>query len=312
MVPDQQSKIPSSAIAKQENIELESFNGITVRKVMQNGKGMIPVVDISNAVKLDRSNISKHLDTFKLYYEPYKGEVRITTPGGIQTLVCLTRDGILGLLFKINASKSKDPKMIERILEFQHWATSILAQNKVGDLTLHQGQPLTKQATLDCINYHLDIAEIAIKRSKVPEDVAHKQAWALAATETNIEMVNAMAGLVKVQSKQDQLQLTEAIPEDQAAFQSHFSRRKIAEFLKLTEDKTRDLLEGKNIICFRNGMWELTGFGQRFGKVFYVTPQAPYVMAKRAQIKYNPDLLKYLKGEGFEIPETRVKEDGPL
>jgi hypothetical protein len=229
------------------------------------------------------------------YYAPYKGVVRITTTGGEQQLVCLTRDGILGLLFKVNPSHSKDKEIKNRILAFQHWATSILSQHKVGEPAQ---LPQSKQGTLDCINHYLDIADIAVARSNVSKDVAHKQAWALAAEKTNVDIVQSLASLVVVQGKtENSLQHQEHIPEDKIAFESHFSKSQIANFVGKSDIRVRDDLERMGIIKVVNGKIHTTKYGEDNGfvKLFWITPMSPYDMTQRPHVRYSPKAREALQ-----------------
>jgi prophage antirepressor-like protein len=296
----------------------EFFEGKEVRMVNRDQNTWFPLVDLAEAWGTNRKTLDSIVVRNGEIFEGHIAVWNITYPKQNQLelqnlnnyLKYVNEQGLYMLMGKLIAGRLKNPEAKERIIRFQRKVPELLRAIHAGEaIVLPAAQD---QMPLQLINEYLDLADTMIKRADIPKEIARSIALTQLQDEHKIN-VQPFISYIKAQGvKEPVLQLTEAIPEDQAAFQSHFSRRKIAEFLKLTEDKTRDLLEGKNIICFRNGMWELTGFGQRFGKVFYVTPQAPYVMAKRAQIKYNPDLLKYLKGEGFEIPETRVKEDGPL
>jgi hypothetical protein len=281
--------------ATPENITLETFHNITVRKIIQNGRGMIPVLDITNATSLDRGNISRLLKRNEKFFREYQGVVRITTPGGVQSLTCLTRDGIMGLLFKVDAARAKDETKQDLIIEFQHWATEILGKHKVGqDVQI----PQSKQATLDCINHYLDIADIAVARSNVSKDVAHKQAWALAAEETTVDIVQSLASLVVVQSKQEKaLQLPEHTPEDMIAFESHFSKSQIANFVGKSDIRVRDDLEKMGIIKVVNGKIHTTKYGEDNGfvKLFWIMPMSPYDTTQRPHVRYSPKAREALQ-----------------
>jgi hypothetical protein len=112
------------------------------------------------------------------------------------------------------------------------------------------------------------------------------------------------ASYIKAQSKQ--LLLTDGCkPIDQADFDSHFSLKYIANILKLSEDKTRNILESKNILCYKNKMWHLTTYGEKYGKAFKVQIGYPYRSIQQVWIRYNPELIKMLRLE-YHI-ETNVE-----
>jgi len=286
----------------QEVITLEQFRDIPIRCVIADGKPMIPVVDIANAVQMDRGNMSKLLKRNERLFDEYKGVVDITTPGGVQSLVCLTRDGVMGLLFKVDAIRSKDPEIQERIVEFQRWATQVLARESVPVDVMHEMTRLAalKPNPIDAINDQLDIAEIAIKRSGIPKEIAHSMAWTLAANQTG-EDLTTYASYIKAQVKGPQpLQLPAGdIPKDQKEFESYFSLRKVCEIIKQSETRARNILESLNVICFMNGIWHVTKYGETFGyaKVFRIMPLYPYSTMERTYIKYTPAAIELLREE---------------
>jgi hypothetical protein len=276
-----------------ENITLETFHNITVRKVVQNGKGMIPVVDISSATHIDRSNLSKLLKRNEKFFKEYQGVVKIATPGGVQSLTCLTRDGVLGLLFKVDAVRSKNEETQDLIIEFQHWATRILSQNKVGHeiqtvLPIINGHPFTP---IDHLNEQLDIADSIIKRTGMRKELAHSMAIVLASDKSGTDL-HCYATYLKAQT---QLPLLETEPVDRKEFNSMKSLRELAYMMKLPEDKVRNVLESIGIIYYENRIWKLTAKGEQFGKAYLVTIGYPYRSQQKAWIRYNDlciDLLK--------------------
>lgn len=289
-------------MTEQEIIIMEQFRDIPVRCVTIGGKHMIPVVDIANAISMDRSNMSKLLKRNEQFFEDYKGVVNTTTPGGVQQLVCLTRDGVMGLLFKVDAVRSKDPDKRERIIEFQRWATGVLAKEAVKDIEALQIRDDARRlaapqklSVTEAINKQLDIADIAIKRSDIPKEIAHKIAWNLAAEEH--EELYAYASAIK--SKEQPLLTGATSPADQNEYDAYFSLRKVAEILKQPEAKVRNMLESLNITIFKNGMTHLTRYGEsfEFGKVFKIMPQFPYSTTERTYIRYTPAAIELLREE---------------
>ncbi len=270
-------------------IKTETFKDIPVRIVDHNGINRIPIVDIVAALDYDRSNITRLMKRNEELFSPYKGIVRMTTPGGDQDLVCLSETGIVGLLIKMDYTRVKDKGFRQKVLDFQKWSFKALAKANSGELVEREVAPTIT------INQQLDLADIAIKRSGVPKEIAHGMAWALVGT----ELATSVSSYIKAQTKQ--VPLIEAIPQDKVDYDSYFTRKQLGEFLKLPDAKILNTLESLNIVYFEHGIWHLTKKGEKYGKVFMVTPGYPYRMTQKAWIKYNPDcvemLKKYFEGE---------------
>lgn len=280
-------------------IKMEQFQDIPIRCVSDDGRQMIPVVDIANAVQMDRGNLTKLLNHHARFFDEYKGVVKTTTAGGVQSLVCLTRDGVMGLLFKVNPGRSKDPEIQDRIIAFQHWATRILGKNALMEEAEQfqcLPQPAFQQSVKEIINEELDIADVAIERSGLKKEVAHALAWTLAAERSGAEL-NAYASCIKAQAAGPQEFLT--APNISAAektmYDAYFSKTKVADALKISTDKLFLILESLNIVCFQNGFWHVTKEGEKFAWMFMIQPGYPYNTYEKAFIRFHPSVIPMLR-----------------
>jgi prophage antirepressor-like protein len=294
------------------------FDGKNIRATEINGEIWIPVVDLADAWEVDRSTLTKIINKNPDIFKTLSTVIELASPKEIlsnpqsvnNSLRLVNERGTVILALKVSAKDLKNPIAKEKVIEFQLWVPQIIQDLRKGMVQLTvppQVHMPYVQHPVDVLNEQLDIADTVIKRTGISKEQAQSYAVILAGDKTGTDLT-CYASAIKAKSTQ-QLQLTEAIPEDMAAFQSHFSRRQIAGFLKLPEDKVRDILEEKKIIVRQNNIWHLTKFGEQFGKVFWITPQAPYILSKEARIKYNPDLLKYLEKEcGLKVEGTKVSE----
>jgi len=294
----------------QTQITSKLFEGKTIRAIEYNGELWVPVTDVSEAWGLDRNTTTKIINRNPEIFTGLSTVINVTgdvtSPSDIigNTLKCVNEQGVYVLALKVSAGRLKNKEVKKTIIRFQRWVPELIQKYRKGELIL---VPQSKQATLDCVNHYLDLADIAIKRSNVPKEVAHGQAWALAGTETGTEMVTAVAGYIKAQAPQ-QLMITEAIPQDKADYDMYFSLTKVAAALKLPIDKVRNVLESLNVIYFENGYWKLGKYGEKYGKVFMVMPGYPYRMNQKAYIKYNPEVFVLLRKHfDIEIPVTKVE-----
>jgi prophage antirepressor-like protein len=290
------------------------FENKEIRAIEYKGEVWIPIVDIAEAWGLDRSNIAKIINRNPEVFAGLSTVVDITSSSQNlpnpellnNSLRLVNEQGVYVLALKVSAGRIKNKEVKATIIRFQRWVPELIQQFHKGEL-VSQSQ---FKSPIDITNHYLDLADIAVKRSGVPKEIAHGQAWALSATATGLEINTAIASYIKAQSQQ--LMLPEGIPQDKKDYDMYFSLTKVAASLKLPIDKVRNVLESLNIIYFENGYWKLTAHGMQYGKVFMVTPGYPYRANQKAYIKYNPmaiDLLKkYFAVDTtvLGIPETKV------
>jgi prophage antirepressor-like protein len=277
----------------------ELFDGTEIRVLDHEHEIWIPISDLATAWGIDRSTPDKIIDRNEEVFFGLSATVLDVTSN--TTVRCLNERGLYLMMGKVSPSRLKKPEAKKSIIKFQRWFPELIQKYRKKELV---ELPLSKQATLNTINHYLDIADIAITRSDVPKEIAHGQAWALANVETKVELTLAVSSYIKAQTKQ--AQITDGCkPIDQADFDSHFSLKYIANILKLSDDKTRNILESKNILCYKNKMWHLTTYGERYGKAFKVQIGYPYRSIQQVWIRYNPELIKMLRLE-YHI-ETKVE-----
>jgi hypothetical protein len=243
--------------------------------------------------------------------------VDLTSPNQIQpvsqsvntALRLVNEQGMIVLGLKVSSSHIKNPKAKEKIIEFNLWVPELIRDLRKGVVQLSapsQFMPMSHvQSPAEVLNEQLDAADVLIKRSGMPKEIAHAMAVSLAGELSNTNL-QPFASYIKAQTKQ--LLLEEAIPQDKADYDMYFSLTKVATALKLPIDKVRNVLESLNVIYFENGYWKLGKNGERYGKVFMVMPGYPYRMSQKAYIKYNPEVFVLLRKHfDIELPVTRVE-----
>ena len=103
-----------------------NFNGMPIR-LYQTEKGyVIPINDIAKGLSMDDANIRIILNRNTELFKSYVSYVTLLTSKSGKN-ICLTRDGVIGLLMKISYNRlSPDKKKL--VLEFQKWAIEKLGQ----------------------------------------------------------------------------------------------------------------------------------------------------------------------------------------
>jgi len=263
------------------------FDGKEIRVVEQTEDFWWIVSDITKAWELHRNTLN---DIIGRNEWKFGGHYTTVAHGTCAGMIAVNETGMYLLMGAVHINLVKNEKSKIAIKRFNELWPELVKSFRKGE-TIQA--PVSKVGNIDITNHYLDLADIAVKRSGVPKEIAHGQAWALSATATGLEINTAIASYIKAQSQQ--LQLPEGIPQDKKDYDMYFSITKVAASLKLPIDKVRNVLESLNIIYFENGYWKLTAHGMQYGRVFMVTPGYPYRSNQKAYIKYNPlaiDLLK--------------------
>jgi len=294
------------------------FEEKEIRAMDLNGELWVPVVDLADAWGVDRSTLTKIINRNPDIFRKLSTVIDVTSPSqnvpvsqSVNTALRLVNErGMIVLGLKVSSSHIKNPKAKEKIIEFNLWVPELIQDLRKGMVQLSpppQFLPTSHvQRPADVLNEQLDAADVLIKRSGMPKEIAHAMAVTLAGELSNTNL-QPFASYIKAQSKQ--LLLTEAIPQDKADYDMYFSITKVAAALKLPIDKVRNVLESLNIIYFDNGNWHLTKGGEKYGKVFMVTPGFPYRTNQKAYVKYNPLAIELLrKYFDVDIPVTKVSE----
>jgi prophage antirepressor-like protein len=292
------------------------FEEKEIRAMDLDGELWVPVVDLADAWGVDRSTLTKIINRNPDIFKKLSTVVDFTSPNQIplnpqtvnNSLRLVNERGMIILGLKVSSSHIQNAKAKEKIIEFQLWVPQLLQDLRKGMVQLTAPQqfvPISHvQRPVDILNDQLDAADILIKRSGMPKEIAHAMAVTLAGELSNTNL-QPFASYIKAQSKQ--LQITDGCkPVDQADFDAHFSLKYIANILKLSEDKTRNILESKNILCYKNKMWHLTTYGEKYGKAFKVQIGYPYRSIQQVWIRYNPELIKMLRLE-YHIETTKVE-----
>jgi prophage antirepressor-like protein len=284
----------------------EVFEGKGIRAIEYKGEMWIPLLDISEAWGLDRNTTTKIINRNPDIFDGLStvmnitGDVTSPSDNIGNALKCVNEQGIYVLALKVSAGRIKNKDVKKKIIRFQKWVPELIQQFRRGDLI----SLTTIRKPVEVISEQFDIADSVVKRTGMDKSQAHAYATILAGDQMGVDLT-CYAAAIKAQSKQ--LLITDGCkPVDQADFDSHFSLKYIANILKLSEDKTRNILESKNILCYKNQRWHLTTYGEQYGKAFKVQIGYPYRSIQQVWIRYNPELIKLLRLE-YHIESTKVE-----
>ncbi|MDF9412955.1 hypothetical protein E1B06_14815 [Brevibacillus laterosporus] len=161
-------------------ILLEQFREKQVRIVRKSSKeAMIPINDIADAIDYERSTLHKLLKRNEEVLGRFKGMVITPTPGGPQEILSLNRDGVLGLLMKLDYHRINDEYKRQTIIDFQIWSIETLGRVLDGEVPNQDFQPWVEQA-----EQHLRFASVLAESSGVKTGIALATAITEAEKET--------------------------------------------------------------------------------------------------------------------------------
>ena len=279
------------------------FDGKEIRVVEQSEDFWMVVSDITKAWELHRNTLN---DLIGRNEWKFAGHYTTVAHGTCAGMTAVNETGMYLLMGAVHINLVKNEKSKIAIKKFNELWPELVKSFRKGEVIQQLPEPMSKVGTLDTINHYLDIADIAVKRSGVPKEIAHSQAWALANVETKVDLAMSVSSYIKAQSTQ--LQLMEAEPVDREEFNKLHSLRDLSGMLKLPENKVRTVLESIGVIYFEHGIWKLTKRGEQYGKAFLVTIGWPYRTNQKAWIRYNElciDLLK--KYFDIQMPVAKVE-----
>jgi prophage antirepressor-like protein len=164
-------------------VKNEQFHGIPVRVIMHEEQAVIPLNDIADGIGIDRSSLHKLLKRNEDILGEFVSMVIMTSEAGPRETICLTRDGVTGILMKMDYNRSKLPKIKENIIGFQKWAIETLSKIISGETTA------IPTVDLDIlIKQHLSIADSLVQFAHIDRGIATSVAIAKVEFETGNDL----------------------------------------------------------------------------------------------------------------------------
>lgn len=123
-------------------ITTETFHEIPVRIVQGENGPIIPLVDIAHGIDHDPYELIRMYERNLELLKDDSQTVMMTTGNQVAERghVCLTRDGVIGILMKMDYRRVRKEGKKEKIIAFQKWAIATLGQ--VMDGKVQPSQPL--------------------------------------------------------------------------------------------------------------------------------------------------------------------------
>lgn len=179
----------AALVNNSELIVNDSIFDSEIRFICTSDMGWVmPINDISNALKLSKSTGHDVVSRNSHIFEPYLTSVRVTRMVNNQksdNLKCLTREGMIMFLMKLTPDRMKDKDVASRVIEFQHWAVKIIGE-KLDYYKVPQWWARREASKIKYKAMTEAIKDKIINNSDIPSD---KQ-WLVYATEA--DMINVI------------------------------------------------------------------------------------------------------------------------
>jgi hypothetical protein len=184
------------------------YQGSLIRIEQAGGEAVTPVADIAKAIGYESQDLAKIVrrDPILKLCEVCVTH-RVDSPKGgqfVRNLICLKKDGVVGLLVKINSGRIKDVEKRAKVQAFQAWALTTLRQ-AMDERMEAPGQPQMSP----------EMAKIVVG---VLQDVARSISSQTAAINNVVDMTyNLSARIDALEDKKKKSQKKEAKQEKQEA-----------------------------------------------------------------------------------------------
>ena len=273
-----------------EIVKIESFQGIPVRIIQKNDQGMIPLNDVADGIGIDRSGLRQLLKRNERVLSEYVGKVMIPSPSGEQETVCLSRDGITGILMKMDISRMKDPQKRDKVVVFQKWAIETLSKIVKGETI-----PIPRDDAVEAIiRSHLDIADAMVQYAHVDRGIMTTVALAKVENETGVDL-SWLKGLVRKDRQQPPGYLNAGqVGEELGGWSAH---------------SVNKVLEQLGYQYWIGGRWQPTQIGMNYGE------NVPYTVINRNggshsdyQLRWSPAMVRKIRDhiDGTAQIQTRL------
>jgi len=270
---------------RQALVTTDAFMGIPIRIARRTPDNLpsIPINDIADGIDYDRSTLRQLYQRNEDLLKEFSGKVMIpTTDGGIQSHICLTREGVIGILMKLDYNRIKSKEKKERIVKFQQWAIKKVNSEMQVQAKLPVQEAIRPSgAVTDTMHQYMDAARAAHREMGIPLDLAMSKALVLAGRDLHMDLTGFARLLPAAENHQPQIRMATS-PIDT---QGYLSASEIAQYLNRRNGGN---LRGKHINTYLkqhqfiyprdgDGRYCMTDKGSQYGKVFPFAARSGHV-----------------------------------
>lgn len=149
-------------------VTTENFRDIPVRIIQTEKDRLVPLNDIAEGLGYNRDSLKKIIrrnqDQFKSYSVT---AILAATDGKQYETLCMTRDGITGIIMRLRTDKVRDSTRKKRVLDFQHWVMDTIGKVMDGKIIKTRNEDL-----MSILNCHMQIAKMVSDYGGVNPSIA--------------------------------------------------------------------------------------------------------------------------------------------
>lgn len=239
----------------------DQFMGLEIRIVMIDpDHPSIPLTDIAKATGYDPSNMTRLYKRNKKLLEDNAQNVKLVSGDQVAPInhICLEREGVIGILMKLDYVRIKDPERKTKIIEFQKWAKKKLAEMQIQSTIVKE----TGERWSDVAIEHMKFAGFLTQSPNVDPGLC---------------MAIAIREAEKATGK-DLTQYKKLIPPASTGYSEYLTVSAIAASIHMTAEEVNRYLVN-NGYQFRDdsGTHYLTEKGSEYGRVFPLAARSGHV-----------------------------------
>ena len=247
---------------------------------------VIPVDEVARHIGCGRATISNtiHKPENRALFAPYILTVRVKGKAGYRDRLCITKAGMEELIAHMRPV-NKDNRS-ERIGKFRR-----ALQSREGHVV-----PLDLS---DVLTEYGRQARVLSTEWGVDLPVAQRVVMATAVERfPDLTPYRALVGAEdKPHDAIQELPAPAAGPKADPDYEKYFSLRKLSQFCQCEEKDARKILVDEGVVTYQNTHLVLTKYGERFGRLFTVTPEAPHRTYEEIRIRYSPEAVQLVRGK---------------
>ena len=246
---------------------------------------VVPVVDIARNVGCSRTTVFNTIRRHPTLFKGVTSSIQLETPSGKQRHTCIAKSALEDLISHLRPLNHDN--LPERIEGFR--AAQIKKKSALG-----VSAPLS-----DVLTEYGRQARVLATEWGVDLPVAQRVVMATAVERfPDLTPYRALVGAGdKPHDAIQELPAPAAGPKADPDYEKYFSLRKLSQFCQCEEKDARKILVDEGVVTYQNTHLVLTKYGERFGRLFTVTPEAPHRMYEEIRIRYSPEAVQLVRGK---------------
>lgn len=276
-------------------VKVENFMGIPVRIIKTDtDEIIIPLIDIAKGVEYDSAGITRLYERNSELLKDYARTVVMTSGDQVAPTkhICVTKDGVIGILMKMDYIRIKSEDKRKRIVAFQKWTVDTIGKIMKGE-TVTVPKPIDPTQLASSLGNRvadqLQIGDAMARYANVDRGIACSMALSKVEFDTGTDLTMWKNLLVKGK------------PSKRIGILNATELGRLLGFGDTSGRTVNGILNKLGFINRLGDHWTLTQRGEPYAEAFPVTGIAASGKSyARYDIKWQPEMLEILRKHLFE------------